>query len=280
MEGSRAQSFHINNEKLRKIQKESTSSDSADVHIDYFGHSCIRIISPSGLSILIDPWRNDPAWGWWFPTDFPEVTVDIALSTHAHFDHDALHIPQALITMERMVGVYQLGDVRITGLADKHLSNSVGKTRWTDIQKDINENFSPPNNNLHMDNIIYVIETGGITIVHWGDNRPQPDDFVSDYLKKTPIDVLFIPVDESEHILTYLQADEIMRTYCPGVTIPIHYLLQGVNTVLSTLQPCEPWVLTHSDVMKIPSSRFTLRSGQYEKKGRKVATYGNNYTRK
>lgn len=119
MEGSRAQSFDINNEKLRKIQK-GALQPSGSVQVDYFGHSCIRIVSPLGLSILIDPWRNDPDWGWWFPEDFPEVEVDIAISTHAHFDHDALHIPKALITMERMVGDICTGgyqDYRLGGQA-------------------------------------------------------------------------------------------------------------------------------------------------------------------
>ena len=117
MEGSRAQSFEINNEKLRSVQEGKQVPSSTPVLVDYFGHSCVRIVSPLGLSVLIDPWRNDPAWGWWFPVDFPEVKVDIALSTHAHFDHAALHIPKALITMERMVGTYTLGDIRITGSA-------------------------------------------------------------------------------------------------------------------------------------------------------------------
>ena len=205
--------------------------------------------------------------------------MDIALSTHAHFDHDALHIPKALITMERMVGTYTLGDIRITGLADKHMSASVGKTRWTDIQKDTGEDFAPPTNNLHMDNVIYVVETGGITLVHWGDNRPVPEVFVDEYLRKQPIDVLFIPVDESEHILSYGQADAIMEAYKPGVTIPIHYLMHGVNTVLSTLQPCEPWILTHKNIVEISSSRFPVSPGQYPQQGDAVGTFGNHYTR-
>ena len=126
MEGSRAQSFDINNEKLRKIQKGALQPSGA-VQVDYFGHSCIRIVSPLGLSILIDPWRNDPDWGWWFPEDFPEVEVDIAISTHAHFDHDALHIPKALITMERMVGTYALGHLPGAGPERRILPGTGGQ---------------------------------------------------------------------------------------------------------------------------------------------------------
>lgn len=274
MEGSRAQGFKINNEKLRALQQESyTESHEGCVLLDYFGHSSVRITSPKGITVLLDPWRNDEAWGWWFPETFPEVEVDIALSTHAHFDHDALHIPQALITMERMIGTYTIGDVKITGLADKHMSESVGKTRWTEIQGDTGEDFSPPDNFLHMDNIIYVVETGGVTVVHWGDNRPLPDTFVDEYLKKLEIDVLLLPVDESEHILSYKQADDMMKKYSPGVTIPIHYYLKGVNTVLSTLQPCTPWINTHEEIKEIPGSRLEIKHNQFSKTGKAVGQF-------
>lgn len=274
MEGSRAQSFVINNERLRKIQQgKAPDSVNDKVKIDYFGHSAIRITSLQGISVLIDPWRNDEAWGWWFPETFPEVEVDLALSTHAHFDHDALHLPQARMTMERMIGVYELGDVKITGLADKHLSESLGKTRWTDIQKDIGEDFSPPNNHLHMDNVIYVIETGGVCIVHWGDNRAIPDSYVDTYLKDKAIDVLFLPVDESGHILTYEQADYLMERYQPGVTIPIHYLMHGVNTVLSTLQPCDEWLARHEEKEVISSFQLELDSKTFQHEGKKVAKF-------
>lgn len=274
MEGSRAQSFDINNEKLRTMQGHTFSPrEAGKVNITYFGHSCIHITSPKGITILIDPWRNDDAWGWWFPQDFPEIHVDIALSTHAHFDHDALHLPKALIALERLIGVYEIGDVRITGLADKHMSESVGKTRWTEIQKDLNEDFSPPSNNLHMDNIIFVIETGGTRMAHWGDNRPIPDDFVDTYLKEHPLDVLFLPVDESEHILSYTQADTLMKSYQPGITIPIHYLMHGVNTSLSTLQPCQPWVETHQQIVDLPSYSLTLTPGKFKQNGKAVGAF-------
>ncbi len=279
MEGSRAQSFDINNEKLRKLQAQGSFKSNGSVHVDYFGHSCFRITSPGGISVLIDPWRNDDAWGWWFPTTFPDVKVDIALSTHAHFDHDALHLPKALITIERLIGEYSLGDVKIIGLGDKHLSQSDGKTRWTDIQYDIGEDFSPPNNKLHMDNSIIVVECGGLRLVHWGDNRVQPDPFVHNYLQNHDIDVLFIPVDESEHIMKYADADRVMQDYSPALTIPMHYYVKGANTVLSTLQPADIWVQSHDDVLNISSHRLSISENQFTRDGTKIAFFGNNFTR-
>ena len=55
-----------------------------------------------------------------FQTEFPAIRVDIVLSTHAHFDHDAVERPKGLMVLERLVGEFKLGDVEITGLADKH----------------------------------------------------------------------------------------------------------------------------------------------------------------
>ena len=46
MEGSRAQSFEINNEKLRSVQEGKQVPSSTPVLVDYFGHSCVRIVSP------------------------------------------------------------------------------------------------------------------------------------------------------------------------------------------------------------------------------------------
>ena len=61
------------------------------VTIDFYGHAAFKMTSPAGLTMLFDPWRNDPsgAWGLWFPKEFPEIEVDAVISTHAHLDHDA-----------------------------------------------------------------------------------------------------------------------------------------------------------------------------------------------
>ena len=41
-------------------------------------------------------------------------------ATHSHFDHDAVERPNGLMVLERLVGQFKLGDIEITGLADKH----------------------------------------------------------------------------------------------------------------------------------------------------------------
>jgi len=81
-----------NDNDLITVQK--TGGDPArpgDVKIEFYGHDAFKITSPAGLTVLTDPWRNDSTglYPRWFLTEFPAIRVDIVLSTHAHFDHDA-----------------------------------------------------------------------------------------------------------------------------------------------------------------------------------------------
>src|SRR5215470_546545 len=46
----------------------------------------------------------------------------------------------------------------------------------------------PPNNALAFDNAIQIVETGGLRIAIWGDNRAVPDPSLDHYLKN--VDVL------------------------------------------------------------------------------------------
>src|SRR6202050_421106 len=116
-----------NDNSLIAIQKEGGDPTRAgDVKIEFYGHDAFKITSPKGLTVLTDPWRNDStgAYPKWFLNEFPALPVDIVLSTHAHFDHDAVELPNGLVALERLVGQFKLGDIGITGLAEKHQCDS------------------------------------------------------------------------------------------------------------------------------------------------------------
>ena len=71
-----------NNNKLVEIQSQKHSYKTAgDVEVAFFSNSSFRVTSPQGISVLVDPWRNDPsgAWGLWYRMDFPKVDVDIVM---------------------------------------------------------------------------------------------------------------------------------------------------------------------------------------------------------
>ena len=72
-EGSNAWSFPENNNRMTAFQRSGdNSSKEGQVSLEYFAHSSFRITSPGGMTIVIDPWRNDPsgAWGQWFPEEY------------------------------------------------------------------------------------------------------------------------------------------------------------------------------------------------------------------
>src|ERR1700756_4713367 len=116
-----------NDNSLITVQKNGGDpTRSGDVKIEFYGHNAFKITSPAGLTVLTDPWRNDPTEHYpkWFLNEFPALRVDIVLSTHAHFDHDAVERPHGLVVLERLVGQFKLGDIEVTGLADKHQCQS------------------------------------------------------------------------------------------------------------------------------------------------------------
>lgn len=250
-----------NHNKIIEIQNKSgDASAEGAVDVAFFSNSAFQITSPSGIKIMLDPWRNDPsgAWGLWYRLDFPKAEVDIGLSSHAHFDHDAIGALEANMILDRMAGSFMLGDVKITGIADKHQCVAPGTVAWTEAVKQFEgrEVVCPPGNARHFDNNIYLIETGGMKFLSWGDNRPEVPQEVWDQIGD--VDVVFVPVDGSRHILDYQQADSVVRKTGANIAIPHHYLVPETTFFTSTLEPADEWVKTHDNTyLNAPSVSIT-----------------------
>src|SRR6266481_5443653 len=210
-ETSAAPSPAWNDNPLIKVQKDGgDATRSGDVKIEFYGHDAFKITSPAGLTVLTDPWRNDPTglYPKWFLNEFPALRVDIVLSTHAHFDHDAVERPNGLVVLERLIGQFKLGDIEVTGLADKHQCQSTPDHKSDRPSTNLQVETCPPNNVIGFDNAIQIIETGGLRIAIWGDNRGVPDPSLDHYLKK--VDALILPI---ETILTRAETDAIVQKY-------------------------------------------------------------------
>ncbi len=246
-----------NNNHVIALQ-EAAEHASGTVTFEFYGHCALKITSPGGLSMLFDPWRDDPsgAWGLWFKSPFPETRTDITLSTHTHFDHDAIMRPVSTMILDRMVGRFDFADVSITGFADKHACVAPGWYPWTNALKEFGAEACPPNNVGHMDMVVYVVEAGGIRTLIWGDNRPDPAPGFWDAIGR--IDVLTLPVDGSQHILSYEQANAIVDRIKPKVVIPKHYLSETTTYTLSTLTPADEWVTGQRSYKMLDSATLTL----------------------
>lgn len=264
-----------NNNHVLELQTSSEFPD-GEVGIDFYGHCALKITAPSGATIMVDPWRDDPsgAWGLWFKSKFPETEVDITMSTHTHFDHDAIDRPHSTMVLDRMVGNFEFADLKITGFADKHACIAPGWYPWTNALEEFGVEACPPNNVGHMDMVVYVIETGGIRTLIWGDNRPNPPDEFWAAIGK--IDVLTLPVDGSEHILSYDQANEIVDRLQPKIVVPTHYLSESTTYTLSTLQPADDWVKNQKSFKMLDNASLKLASADVSAMDKEFMYFGDN----
>ena len=281
--GAHSPSTAWNDNSLITIQK--AGGDPArpgDVKIEFYGHDAFKITSPIGLTVLTDPWRNDSTGEYpkWFLTEFPAIQVDIVLSTHAHFDHDAVERPKGLMVLERLLGQFKFGDVEITGLADKHKCDPAADRKAESAPGSHQAETCPPNNVIGFDNAIQIIETGGLRIAVWGDNRSMPDTSLEHDLKN--VDVLILPV---ETVLTRTEADAIVRKYDPKAVIPAHYFVKGLTTDVSGLDSAEGWVneqekTPDADVHRLDSAELTLNAAELKGSHHRIYYFGNHFEKK
>ena len=264
-----------NNNRVIELQERS-GFPNGSVTIDYYGHCALKLTSPGGATVLFDPWRNDPsgAWGLWFKHDFPETLVDITMSTHTHFDHDAIFRPASTMVLDRMVGHFRFADLSITGFADKHACVAPGWYKWTDAIAEFGAEACPPNNPGHMDMVVYLVETGGVRTLIWGDNRHGPADGFWEAVGR--VDVLTLPMDSSEHILSFDMGNEIVERLAPKVIIPTHYLNESTTYTLSTLQPADAWVKAQKSYRLLDSASLELAAAELADMDREFLYFGAN----
>lgn len=260
-----------NGETTDKHQREAAS-------ITYFGSSAFQITTPSGITVMLDPWRNHPSrkWDWYFK-DFPETSVDIGVSTHAHFDHDALHRLDAHVLLDRLIGRYEFGDVSLEGIAEKHATDSTAALY--DFKNIILEfdgiDITPPDNPRSWDNCLITVETGGLRILHWGDNRHNPPQHVWDSLQGT--DVLLIPVDDSQHVLGFQAVNDIIEKVAPKIVIPHHYYIWDIVQRQSTLLPAKKWLEQYGNrVINHSSATIDLDSQLLASDDWSIINFGDN----
>ena len=272
-----------NDNSLITVQKNGGDPTRAgDVEIEFYGHDAFKITSPAGLTVLADPWRNDSTglYPKWFLNEFPALRVDIVLSTHAHFDHDAVERPNGVVVLERLIGQFKLGDIEVTGLADKHQCDSTLDRKADRASADFHGETCPPNNVIEFDNAIQIIETAGLRIAVWGDNRGVPDPSLDHYLKN--VDVLILPI---ETILTRAEVDAIVQKYDPKAVIPAHYFLKGLTTDVSGLESADGWVndqekVHPADVRRLDGAGMTLNAAELNGGHHRVYYFGNHFGKK
>ena len=118
---------------------------------------------------------------------------------------------------------------------------------------------------------MYVIETGGLRLLMWGDNRPEPAPGIIEQIGD--VDIVFVPVDGSRHILDYQQADSVVAMTNANIAIPHHYLVPETTFYTSTLLPATEWTETHEHTM-LDSPSVVITKADVEGKEGHVYYFG------
>ncbi|MCH8062210.1 MAG: MBL fold metallo-hydrolase [Chloroflexi bacterium] len=204
--------------------------------LSYYGHCAFLWTSPAGVRVLIDPFGNSDQ-SRWFLDAFPPLEADVVLVTHDHFDHNADHVVPGKPTLIRGPGRFQPKDVEITGVLDLHSGRSGLRG---------------------MTNTIFVVELEGIRYAHIGDNRHDAPDAVRRAIGR--VDVLMLTVDDSNHLLTSEQVDSLTALLDPRVVVPMHYYIEGLTTVESTLKAPDGWLSSQPRVRRLQNPTLSLRT--------------------
>ena len=162
--------------------------------IEYLGHSCFRIQTESGITIVTDPYTKV---GYELPND---LTADIVCLSHEHFDHNYVEAIKGNPVIINEEGEYAVQGVKI-----------VGAHTWHDSKQGA----------LRGSNIIFKLQIDGITICHFGDLGEMYSDKLTKILFGT--DVWLIPVGGT-YTIDASQAKEYIDTCKPKAVIPMHYL--------------------------------------------------------
>jgi L-ascorbate metabolism protein UlaG (beta-lactamase superfamily) len=167
------------------------------MEIRYLAHASFEIRSEGGTRLVLDPYNSHVWLGYRFPEN---VAADVVLVSHPHFDHDAWYYIRGFPAVFRNSGVYTAGDVEIEGIRGKHAD--------------------PYGGEFGQINTIWMVETGGVRLAHLGDNGPLTPENIRALGR---VDVLFAPVDETEHILKFREVEAIVAALHPRVVVPMHY---------------------------------------------------------
>jgi len=84
-------------------------------------------------------------------------------------------------------------------------------------------------------NTLIVIETGGLRILHWGDNRHNAPDEVWDMLGR--IAILLAPGDGSQHVMGHRMVNSIVHRLQPSLVLPHPYFIVDVHQGQHSLLP-------------------------------------------
>jgi L-ascorbate metabolism protein UlaG (beta-lactamase superfamily) len=181
------------------------------MHIIWRGQACFEIITSPNKGtqtiLCIDPFGEE------LGLRVPTISADIALITHAHFDHNNKRALKGNPFFIEGPGEYELKGVFIQGIPSWH-DTAQGSERGT--------------------NTIYVIEAEEIKLCHLGDLGQR--ELTDEQLEQIgEVDILMIPVG-GVYTVNGPEAAKIIAQIEPRIVIPMHYALPKLKVKLEGVE--------------------------------------------
>jgi L-ascorbate metabolism protein UlaG (beta-lactamase superfamily) len=171
------------------------------MEIVWYGHSCFRINERGKAAVVCDPYDHEVVG--YTPL---RLRAEITTVSHDSAGHNCVKCVKGNSYLINGPGEYEIGGVFITGLST---TRRVKKSA---------ENSG--NNGAEVDNTLYMIDYGGITIAHLGDMVQVPTQAEVESLG--PVNIALVPVGDGNS-LNASKAAEVISLLEPNIVIPMHY---------------------------------------------------------
>ncbi len=224
------------------LADQSPTDSGHSVEIEYIAHASFILTAADGSSVLVDPYQS----GWWLGYDFPRdlESVDAVLLSHPHPDHDAGFANGDVVPWNagsRVIdepGDFALGDLAVRGIKGRHAE--------------------PYGEEFKRKNTVWIIDAADIRIVHLGDNEPVTEELA---VQLGDVDILMIPVDDVEHILSFDAVEEYRQRLSPRVVIPMHYRhadLEVDPDSPNDLGPIDGWFSRQDNARRLGTHKISI----------------------
>jgi L-ascorbate metabolism protein UlaG (beta-lactamase superfamily) len=164
------------------------------MEISWYGHSCFRIFDRGQAAVVCDPYDHREV-GY----EPLKLKADIVTISHESPRHSYLGAIKGDAYIIRGAGEYEVGGVFVTGVR-------TDSKRRKDSPAKINN--------------LYLINYGGINIIHLGDMLQVPSQ--SEVESLGPVHIALVPVG-GDGGLNAARAVDAISLFEPNIIIPMHY---------------------------------------------------------
>lgn len=202
------------------------------MEIKYLSHSSF-LIKTKDAKIVMDPF--DPKF---VGLKFSKQEADIVTISHPHKDHSHTDLIDGAPLILTWPGQFEKKGVRLWGIRSFH-DKVEGKERG--------------------ENVMYKLESEGISILHCGDLGAIPTDAQIDELGD--VHILLVPVG-GKYTLTADEAVLLIKKIEPSIVIPMHYATPG--SAIEGLAPLDDFLKKMGITQVEPLEKLVVKKEEFD----------------